>query len=43
MNRPFVLADDLGETRNVAPEHPDLVQERTALLERLRQQGRSRP
>lgn len=39
----FDLADDLGETKNVAANHPERVREMTALLERVRQQGRSRP
>jgi len=39
----FVLADDIGETKNVAIEHPEVVREMAALLDRVRQQDRSRP
>jgi arylsulfatase A-like enzyme len=38
----FNLADDLGETRNLAAEHPDKVRELQALLAALRERGRSR-
>jgi arylsulfatase A-like enzyme len=39
----YDLSADLGETRNVAAEHPDVVKDLTARLERIRQEGRSRP
>jgi arylsulfatase A-like enzyme len=39
----YNLADDLGETKNLAAEHPDLVKEMTALLQQAREKGRSRP
>ena len=39
----YNLADDLGETRNVAAEHPDAVQDLSALLKEIRENGRSRP
>jgi arylsulfatase A-like enzyme len=39
----YNLANDLGETKNVAAEHPDRVREMTAVLDRIREQGRSRP
>jgi arylsulfatase A-like enzyme len=38
----YNLADDLGETRNVAAQHPRRVNEMKVLLQRVRQQGRSR-
>ena len=39
----YNLTNDLGETKNVAQEHPDTVRELTALWERVRTKGRSRP
>jgi arylsulfatase A-like enzyme len=39
----YNLNDDLAESENVAPQHPDIVQQMSALLERVRSQGRSRP
>jgi hypothetical protein len=36
------LANDLGETRNVAAQHPDKVKEMSARLQKIRQEGRSR-
>jgi arylsulfatase A-like enzyme len=39
----YNLAEDIGETNNVAATHPDLVKEMTALLQRIRENGRSRP
>ncbi len=39
----YNLAEDIGETNNVAAAHPDLVKEMTALLQRIRENGRSRP
>ncbi len=38
----YNLADDLGETKNVYQDHPELVQELTQSLELIRQRGRSR-
>ena len=38
----YDLATDLGETHNVAKQHPDRVKEMSALLQRIRQEGRSR-
>jgi arylsulfatase A-like enzyme len=37
------LSVDLGETRNVAGEQPEVLKDLTARLERIRQEGRSRP
>ena len=42
MGQLYNLAADLGETRNLASEHPDRVKEMSALLQKLREQGRSR-
>ena len=39
----YDLIDDLGETQNVSEEQQDVVDELQALLERLREDGRSRP
>ncbi len=39
----YQLADDLGETRNLAGEQPGRVKEMAARLGQLRQAGRSRP
>lgn len=39
----YNLAEDPGETKNLAPLHPDKVKELTALLEQIRSSGRSRP
>jgi arylsulfatase A-like enzyme len=39
----YDLSADLGETRNLAGEHPDVVKDLTARLERIRKEGRSRP
>jgi arylsulfatase A-like enzyme len=38
----YDLSADLGEERNVAPAHPDVVKDLAARLERIRQEGRSR-
>jgi arylsulfatase A-like enzyme len=38
----YDLSVDLGEKRNVAVEHPDVVQDLTARLDRIRREGRSR-
>ncbi len=39
----YNLADDLGETKNLAAEHPQRAAEMAARLEALKTQGRSRP
>jgi arylsulfatase A-like enzyme len=39
----FNLVQDIGETRNVAEQHPDKVGELAAFLKKIREQGRSRP
>jgi arylsulfatase A-like enzyme len=39
----FNLNDDLGETKNVAAEHPEVVAELTQILETLVANGRSTP
>jgi len=39
----YNLADDIGETRNVAAMHPEIVKELSALLDEVRRKGRSRP
>jgi hypothetical protein len=39
----YDLSVDLGERRNVAAEHPEAVRDLTARLDRIRQNGRSRP
>ena len=39
----YNLTEDIGETNNVAAAHPDLVKEMTALLQGIRERGRSRP
>ncbi|MBM4040127.1 MAG: arylsulfatase [Planctomycetes bacterium] len=39
----YNLADDLGETKNLAGQHPDVVKEMSDLLDRVRDRGRSRP
>ncbi len=38
----YDLSVDLGEQRNVAGEHPEVVHDLTARLDRIRQEGRSR-
>ncbi len=38
----YHLKDDLGEKNNVAAQYPERVKEMAALLQRIRQQGRSR-
>jgi arylsulfatase A-like enzyme len=38
----YDLTADLGEKQNVAGEHPDVVKDLAARLERIRQEGRSR-
>jgi arylsulfatase A-like enzyme len=39
----FDLAADLGEKKNLAAEHPDVVRRLTTLLQRYADQGRSTP
>jgi arylsulfatase A-like enzyme len=39
----YNLATDLGETKNVAAEHPEIVTKLAARLQALRDAGRSRP
>ncbi len=39
----YNLADDIGETKNIAAQHPDVVKELSDLLDRVRDRGRSRP
>ena len=39
----YDLANDPGETKNVAADHPDRVKEMRALLTKIRNDGRSRP
>ncbi|KPK71761.1 MAG: arylsulfatase [Acidithiobacillales bacterium SM23_46] len=41
--RLFNLADDIGEQTNVAAQHPEILKELVALLEKLQTEGRSRP
>jgi arylsulfatase A-like enzyme len=39
----YNLTSDIGEKNNVASEHPDIVAELSALLKKIRTDGRSRP
>ena len=39
----YNLADDIGETNDLAKQYPEKVKELTALLEQVRREGRSRP
>jgi hypothetical protein len=39
----YHLGDDLGETKNLYAERPEIVARLTALLEQIRTNGRSRP
>ena len=39
----FDLSKDLGEQNNLASEHPDKVREMLAMLDKMREAGRSRP
>lgn len=39
----YNLEEDLGEQQNVAADHPEVVAELSALLQQLREDGRSRP
>jgi arylsulfatase A-like enzyme len=38
----YDLANDLGETRNLAAQHPDKDKEMSARIQKIRQDGRSR-
>jgi arylsulfatase A-like enzyme len=38
----YNLADDLGETKNLAEQNPDVAREMSAMLEKIRAAGRSR-
>jgi arylsulfatase A-like enzyme len=39
----FNLDDDIGETKDLSAEHPETAKDLLALLNQLREQGRSRP
>ena len=39
----FNLSEDAGETKNLAEQHPEMIQELSELLDRIRKSGRSRP
>ena len=39
----YDLAHDLGETRNLYADHPEIVEKMAALMERLVHDGRSTP
>jgi arylsulfatase A-like enzyme len=39
----YDLASDIGETKNLAGEHPEVVREMSTLLDKVRDAGRSRP
>ncbi|MEX2216988.1 MAG: arylsulfatase [Phycisphaeraceae bacterium] len=39
----YNLAEDIGETKNVAEKHPKIAAEMEAMLEKIRMEGRSRP
>ena len=39
----FNLANDPGEEKNIAKDHPDVVKEMSEMLEKLKEDGRSRP
>ena len=39
----YDLATDIGETKNLAGERPEIVRELAATLDKLRASGRSRP
>jgi arylsulfatase A-like enzyme len=39
----YDLSKDLGETHNLAEQHPERVKTMKALLQKIRQEGRSRP
>jgi arylsulfatase A len=42
-NALYDLATDIGESRNVAGEHPEIVARLTALMQRFIAEGRSTP
>ena len=39
----YHLSEDLGEKNNLAAEYPERIKDMAALLQKIRQQGRSRP
>jgi arylsulfatase A len=39
----YNLKNDLGERHNLAAEHPEMVEELASLLEKIRNDGHSRP
>lgn len=39
----YNLADDIAEQRNLAANHPERVEQMSAMLDQIRQRGRSRP
>jgi arylsulfatase A-like enzyme len=39
----FNLAEDAGESKNLAEQHPDKIKELSELLDQIRKNGRSRP
>ena len=39
----YNLATDLGETNNLAAQHPDIVEKMSKMLDEIREKGRSRP
>ncbi|MGD7651952.1 MAG: hypothetical protein ACQCXQ_01970 [Verrucomicrobiales bacterium] len=39
----YHLKEDIGQKHDVSAEHPELVEEMTALLKKLRKQGYSAP
>ncbi len=39
----YNLKDDLGEKHNVAADHPEIIKELAGLLEKIKNDGRSRP
>ena len=39
----YDLRNDLGEKRNLAKEHPQLVEEMATLLKKIKADGRTRP
>jgi arylsulfatase A-like enzyme len=42
-DRLYNLADDIGETQNLAAKHPEILKELVTQLEKVRKEGRSRP
>jgi hypothetical protein len=39
----YNLAEDIGETKNLADQQPEIVRELSELLAQVREKGRSRP